>query len=109
MRVEITDPTEAPPPGAPLSGPKAELQTYREELMRLIDQEPGYAFQRLAGISARLAEIRAQLYRQNNRAADALRTREVDPLVDTLEFVFKALSRAQAVREMEFRLSAGGV
>jgi hypothetical protein len=93
---------------SPLVGYRSELSAYREELCSLPDQEPGLAFQRLAGISARLAEMRAQLWRVNNRQADALRTREVDPLIDTLEFIFKSLSRAQAVRQFDYDLSRGG-
>lgn len=63
----------------------------------------------LASTSARLAEIRLWLVRSDQRWAQSLRTKEVDPLAEVLEFQFKCYSRITAIRQQEIDLVRGQV
>ena len=62
-------------------------------------------FLRLAAITARLTEIRIHLHRVDSRRFTALRTREVDPLLDEADRQFRIFSRLQAVRTFEFEMA----
>lgn len=86
-----------------------EILAYAQEMAELANAEPGQAFQRLAAIGGRLAELRILCWRTNSQKTNALRTREIDPLLEAAEFIFKNLSRCVAVRQMESDLSRGGV
>ena len=84
---------------------QAELNDYLRRLKDLNSYPPVEVFQTLSAISARLAEIRNRLIRTDNRRFTALRTKEVDPLIDEVDRQFKFHSRIQAVRDSELRLS----
>jgi hypothetical protein len=68
---------------------------------------PADVFQTCSAISARMAELRNQMFRRTDRAAQAFRTKEIEPLLDEVERQFKYHSRLQATREMEARLTGG--
>lgn len=84
---------------------QVELDDYLTRLRDLNSLPPVEVFQALSAISARLAEIRNRLIRTDNRRFTALRTKEVDPLIDEVDRQFKFHSRIQAVRDSEMRLS----
>ena len=82
-----------------------ELNDYLHRLQLLNSLPPVEVFQTLSAVSARLAEIRNHLVRTDVRRYTALRTKEVDPLIDEVDRQFKFHSRIQAVRDSEMRLS----
>lgn len=88
---------------------EAELDDMRAKVSRFPDEDPADVLATISGIAGRLAEIRAQLYRDNSQRCTQLRTREVDPLRDDLELQFKVWSRKIALMEWELRLSGGGI
>jgi hypothetical protein len=84
---------------------QVELNDYLRRLKDLNSYPPVEVFQTLSAISARLAEIRNRLVRTDNRRFTALRTKEVDPLIEEVDRQFKFHSRIQAVRDSEMRLA----
>lgn len=84
-----------------------ELDAMRAAIVDFPNQDPSDILARIAGISGRLAEIRAQLYRSNSQRCTALRTREVDPLRDDIDLQFRIHSRRIALLEWELKLSGG--
>lgn len=86
----------------------AELDLYYVAVKKFADQEPDEVLQQVAAFSARLCEMRARLQRSGSVKANQMRTREVDPLVEQLDFQFKIASRLLSMREFEFRASGGG-
>lgn len=101
--------------GSPRTRPRSAANTYETELddmrarvTQFPDQDPAEVLMVISGIAGRLAEIRAQLYRDNSQRCTQLRTREVDPLRDDLELQFKLHSRRIAMLEWELKLSGGG-
>ncbi|QBQ74859.1 hypothetical protein [Caudovirales GX15bay] len=85
-----------------------ELDEMRERIQRFPAIDPSDVLAELSAISGRLAEMRAQLYRDNSQRAQALRTREIDPLREECEMQFKIHSRRIALMEWELRMSGGG-
>lgn len=88
---------------------RSELDAYYGLVKEWATSEPDIVLQEISAISARLTEVRAQLNRDNGQRANRLRISEIDPLIEQLEFQFKVHSRIQAVREMDFRMSGGGI
>lgn len=95
----------ADPAGDVVRPIQIELNDYLRRLQLLNSLPPVEVFQTLSAVSARLAEIRNHLVRTDNRRYTALRTKEVDPLIDEVDRQFKFHSRIQAVRDSEMRLS----
>lgn len=106
------------PPGAPTrprpvlvrSGhetERGELDTYYEQIKGFRDQEPDSVLVIISGISARLTGMRADLQRQGSASANSLRTKEVDPLIDALDFQFKIHSRLLSVRQLDWEMTRG--
>lgn len=87
---------------------QAELDDMRAQVADFPNMDIGEVLVHLAGIAGRLAEVRAQLYRRNSQRCAALRTREVDPLREDLDFQFKVHSRRLSLLEWELKLSSGG-
>ncbi len=101
----VAGPHETPvQPGDPVAIIQGEVDDYLRRLKTLNGLPPTEVFQTLSAISARLAEIRNRLIRVDNRRLTALRTKEVDPLIEEVDRQFKFHSRIQAVREAEMRL-----
>jgi hypothetical protein len=90
-------------------GYEAELDDMRARIGRFPDEDPADVLATISGVVGRLAEIRAQLYRDNSQRSTQLRTREVDPLREDLDLLFRVHSRRIALMEWELRLSGGGV
>lgn len=101
--------------GLPLKGDdpykvvRAEVDRYCKGLRRLNEMDPSEVFQKLSSISARLSEIRIRLLRVEGRKPAALRTKEIDPLLEEVDRQFKFHSRLQATREMDASLIRGQV
>jgi hypothetical protein len=66
---------------------------------------PDEIFVRLAGMSARLSEIRFQVVRSDQRVLQAFRTREIDPFLEEVDRQFKIFSRIQTVKEWELKMA----
>lgn len=96
--------TPAQPGADPVVIIQDEINDYLRRLKELNGLPPAEVFQTLSAISARLAEIRNRLIRVENRRFTALRTKEIDPLIEEVDRQFKFHSRIQAVREAEMRL-----
>ncbi len=86
---------------------QSEVNDYLQRLKELNGLPPAEVFMTLSAISARLAEIRNRLVRVDNRRFQALRTKEVDPLIDEVDRQFKFHSRLQAVRSSEWEITRG--
>lgn len=88
---------------------RLELSAYLADMQKFEGMEPTEVFFRLAAFSARAAEIRFQIASGESRRLTAFRTQCVDPFIEMCEFQFRVHSRIQAIREMEFRISGGGM
>lgn len=86
---------------------REELDTYFVQLRQLGRLPGDEVFLTLAGITARLAEIRSYIVRIDSRRMTALRSREIDPLIEECERQFRFFSRAQTVRQYEADLTRG--
>lgn len=86
-----------------------ELDQMRDTVIAFRDMDPADVLTEISGISGRLAEMRANLQRNNSQRCTALRTREVDPLRDELDLQFRVWSRKIALMEWELRMSGGGI
>ncbi len=106
------DPEDAPPAAAPTSGNgdrlaalRAEIDGYHARIRSFERLETAEVFLQMSGISARMCEVRAQLFRSTSRHADRLRREEVDPLVEELDRQFRLHSRVEAIRQIDARLA----
>lgn len=90
-----------------IAGYLAELDDARARISHFADLDPDEVLTSISAIAGRLAEIRANLHRDDGPRAQRLRTREVDPLRDDLELHFKVWSRKIALMEWELKLSGG--
>lgn len=88
---------------------QGEVDDYLRRLKELNSLPASEVFMTLSAISARMAEIRNRLIRVDSRRYTALRTKEVDPLIDEIDRQFKFHSRIAAVRQMEWDATTGGV
>lgn len=88
---------------------RAELDQYFAALREFKDYDISEILRSLAAFSARASEIRSNIFRVDTRRLQAFRTRELDPFIEELDRQFKVWSRFQAVREMEFKMSGGGM
>lgn len=86
---------------------RLEVDDYLGRLRGLNSLPSAEVFMTLSAISARLAEIRNRLVRVDNRRFLALRTKEVDPLIDEVDRQFKFHSRIASVRQMEWDATTG--
>lgn len=97
------------PEGALIGSYTPELDQMRATVIEFPNMDPADVLMAISGISGRLAEMRAQLQRNNSQRCTALRTREVDPLRDELDLQFRIHSRRIALMEWEMRLSGGAI
>lgn len=67
--------------------------------------EPDQVLLMCSGWLARLTGIRADLQRAGTAKANALRTKEIDPLIDALDQQFKIHSRLISMRELDFKIT----
>jgi hypothetical protein len=81
---------------------RGEIDDYMVTLRKLRSMLPEQVFMELSGITARLAELRLTCVRSESRRLAALRTRELDPLIEECDRQFRFHSRIQAVRTMEW-------
>lgn len=86
---------------------RRELDDYYTGMRQYADMEPDMVLIDLSGVAARLTEIRAFLIRDNSQQANALRTKEIDPLLAQIEVQFKLHSRIQAIREFDLKMTGG--
>lgn len=110
---DILHEPDDPRVGLPMTGDdpydriRLEIDGYYKILRKLVRSDPSEVFQHLSAISARMSEIRTRLIRVESRKATAIRTKEVDPLLEEVDRQFKFHSRLQATREMEASLTRG--
>lgn len=88
---------------------EAEIDGYLGTLRTLAEEPIEEVFLALSSMAARLTEIRVQLVRCDTRRYNALRTRQIDPLLEAIEFQFRVFSRAAAVRKDEMEMSRGQI
>lgn len=84
-----------------------ELDDYFREMKEFSGAEPDQVFLKLAAWSARASEIRSALVRQENRRAQAFRTREIDPFLDELDRQFRIHSRVVTIRQQDWEMTRG--
>jgi hypothetical protein len=107
-------PVEEPNPGSTfeqrwVAQAQEEIDGYLVELRRLTSKTPEQVFIVLSGISARLVELRVQTFRSTSRRLAALRSHEIDPLLDQCDRAFRLHSRLQSVRSLDWELAKGQV
>lgn len=88
---------------------REELDTYFVDLKRLKSWQPAEVFLWLSGVTARLVELRTICWRSESRRLTALRSREIDPLIDECERQFRFHSRVEATRRIEWDAMRGQV
>lgn len=108
----MLSPTEPRPQTRPqavdnIAKMRAEIDTYHRQLRGLNAMDTSEVLQTLSAISARVSELRVQMNRRPERAATALRTKELDPLHEEVDRQFKFHSRLLSVREMEAKTIGG--
>lgn len=81
---------------------REEIDDYFVGLKKLGSWEPAEVFLWLSGVTARLVELRTICWRSESRRLTALRSREIDPLIDECERQFRFHSRVQSCRQIEF-------
>lgn len=81
---------------------RGEIDDYMVLLRKLRSLPAEQVFMELSGITARLAELRLACVRSESRRLTALRSREIDPLIEEADRQFRFHSRIQAVRQIEF-------
>jgi len=84
-----------------------EIDSYFEMMKKFNSKPPFEVLQDLSSIVSRVAEIRVILSRSNNVTAQAIRTKEVDPLLDAAEKLFRIHSRLIALQEKEYDTNRG--
>lgn len=84
-----------------------ELDEYHRELQKLGSMPSGEVLQTLSSMVARVYEIRHHLYRSDLRLATAVRTREVDPMIEELKLIYTIQSRLISDRRDEWEMAKG--
>lgn len=105
----IPEPEQPPPPRGASQKERLqhELDGYHVRLKAFQGMPPASVLLELSGIGARCTELRKDLQRAGGRDADALRTKELDPLIAQLEFQFKIHSRLLTSNQLDWQMSGG--
>jgi hypothetical protein len=86
---------------------RSEVDAYHQRMVGFSEVEPDDIFMDLAGISARMSEIRKDAVRSGRRDMNAFRTQEIDPLISECDRQFKYWSRVVTVRGIDAQLAGG--
>lgn len=86
---------------------RREVDAYHQRMVGFSEVEPDDIFMDLAGISARMSEIRKDAVRSGRRDMNAFRTQEIDPLISECDRQFKYWSRVVTVRGIDAQLAGG--
>ena len=84
-----------------------ELDEYWKRVKRFATLAPSDVLLEVSAMVARAGEVRGLLIRSDNRAANAFRTRELDPFIDQCELQFRIHSRLLASHELDAKLAGG--
>lgn len=90
-----------------LGGFIEEVNAYYQAIKTFHEQEPDEVLLQCSAYHARLTEIRGLLQRSSSARATQLRTREVDPLMHSIEKQFDIHSRLLTSRDLDFRMAGG--
>lgn len=96
------------PASQQIGGWRNEIDAFLTSMQDWEHSDPDTVLREIAGIGARLVEIRTQLVRSESRSFQSFRTKELDPLMDQLEFQFKIHSRRHSVEKFDWDVSRGG-
>lgn len=86
---------------------QSELDSYYAKLVEFDSLEPDEVLAAVSSMSARLTGIRAELHRTGSQRANMLRTKEIDPLISSLDFLYKVHSRLHSIKVAEYQMSMG--
>jgi hypothetical protein len=86
---------------------RTELAEYRAAMCTYHCTDSDIVMGTISAHHARVAEIRSDLQYMAGKDANDLRTKQVDPFLNELEFQFKVTSRRLAGLESEARLAGG--
>lgn len=81
---------------------REEIDGYFVGLKQLGSMDPADVFLWLSGVTARLVELRMICFRNDTRRMNALRSRELDPLIEQCDRAFRLHSRVQSCRQVEY-------
>ena len=80
----------------------ADMKTFR-------DLEPDECMRAAGGHSARLSQIRVNIYRVEDwdREWKNVRVREIEPAIEELRYQYQVASRLHSARELDWRMESG--
>lgn len=84
---------------------RAEIDSFYALMQEFKDLEIDEIFMSLAGISARVSEMRGLLQRMQTKAATNMKCQECDPLLAEVDRQFKDWSRSHQVKVDEWNMS----
>lgn len=84
---------------------RKELDDFIAMMQDFATEDPDTVLQQISTIAARLTGIRSQIVRVESRALQAFRTREVDPLLDQIQFQFRVNSRRLSMMSLDFEMT----
>lgn len=84
-----------------------EIKDMLEEVVDLPMDAPGIVIEKCMGYMARCTEIHVDLSRLEfrDRKAKVVRTLELRPVMDLIEFIYKGASRMTEIRRQELEMS----
>lgn len=84
-----------------------EIDGYLTQMQAWSMTDPATVMQQISSIGARLIEIRTQVVRSESRLLQGFRTKELDPLLNQVEFQFKIHSRRLSSMTLDWQISGG--
>ncbi len=90
-----------------IDGYSDEIKDMLEEVTDLPMDAPGIVIEKCMGYMARCTEIHVDLSRMEfrDRKAKVVRTLELRPVMDLIEFIYKGASRMTEIRRQELEMS----
>ncbi len=86
---------------------RKEVNSYLKVLSEFASSDPREVMGDISSIHARLVFMRIELFREGSQRAATLRTKEVDPLIEAIEFQFKVQSRIISMMDLDWKLAGG--
>lgn len=93
--------------GAQVNKWRKELDTYLDMMQTWSTVDPSTCLEQISSVAARLIQIRCELVRIESRNVQAFRTKELDPVMAQVEFLFKVHSRRLSSLSLEWDVSRG--
>lgn len=86
---------------------EAELDEYLGMMLDFSNTDPTTVMEQISSMAARLIQIRCEVVRSENRAKQAFRTKQLDPVLDQIDLQFKIHSRRLSSLTFDWETSKG--